>query len=200
MRGSAAFRKAPLAPDSRCANRRLEIDRGSGSRRIRGPSSSVRRATKGSTRPAWSRRPPRGQQGHGDAHGRDRREIVGSVGRIGRCATRVGSRQHCKTVAHFLMCFEEALGRSRTLALEEAILRASVLPTRPPTRTPNSAGCTPPQPQIRVPGDKTGTIGQRNEADQLPDARRSGRPLLFQLTFSSLLSSSSVTFRYRCVC
>src|SRR6185436_772307 len=62
-------------------------------------------------------------------------------------------------------------------------------------------GCGPPQPHFEVPGDKTGTIGRRHEVtrfsdarrkvDQLPDARRSGRPLLFQLTSSPLLSSSS---------
>src|SRR4249919_2816733 len=52
----------------------------------------------------------------------------------------------------------------------------------------------PPQPNFEVPGDKTGTIGRRNKVDQLPDARRSGRPLLVQLTSSPLLSSSSVTF------
>ncbi len=65
----------------------------------------------------------------------------------------------------------------------------------PDAKAADNVGCEPPQAKFPVPGEKTGTIGQRNEADQLPDARRSGRPLLFQLTASPLLSSSSVTFK-----
>ena len=53
--------------------------------------------------------------------------------------------------------------------------------------TASTDGCGPPQPKFPVPGDKTGTIRKRNEADQLPDARRSGRPSFFQLTSSPLL-------------
>ena len=67
--------------------------------------------------------------------------------------------------------------------------------TLPSTRTPNSAGCGPPQPKSPVPGDETGTIRKRNQADQLRDARRSGRPSFFQLTSSPRRISSSVTFK-----
>jgi VWFA-related protein len=47
-------------------------------------------------------------------------------------------------------------------------------------------------PERGFPGTDLGR--RRIEADWLPAARRSGRPLLFQLTSSPLLSSSSVTF------